>query len=86
MQDKFAFANSLGILTTLFYGTLLLLRGVAPQAFEFIFNAQFGGAKVTILFPKDLSVIAGIENLLVVAFSTWLMGFLWAWLYNKFAK
>ncbi len=63
-----------------------MLRGVAPQAFEFLFNAQFGGAKVTILFPKDLSVIAGIENLLAVTFSAWLMGFLWALLYNKLAK
>ncbi len=86
MLNKFALANSLGILTTLFYGILLLLRGIAPQVFEFLFNAQFGGAKVTILFPKDLSIIAGIENLLAFAFSAWLMGFLWAWLYNKFAK
>ena len=84
--DKAAFANSLAILTGFLCVAFYVLSFVAPRLFEFLFNAQFFGAKVASLLPKKVSVgkFAGILVTLVV--TGWLFGYVWAGLYNLLAK
>ena len=85
MLDKIAFANSLAILTVLFYIILYALSLVAPAAFTFFFNAQFLGANVASLLPQ-FSPSAFIGTLVVLAVTVWIFGYAWAGLYNKLAK
>jgi hypothetical protein len=46
MLNKFAFANSLAILTGGLYVLFGVLALVSPRAFQLLFNAQFFGANV----------------------------------------
>ena len=83
--DKLAFANSLAILTVLFYLILYLLSLVSPAAFTFLFNAQFLGADIAPMLPKfSLADSAGTLAALVVI--CWVFGYAWAGIYNKLAK
>lgn len=82
--NKIALANSLALLTALFYLIFYLLSVIAPGAFAFLFNAQFLGADVASLFPK-VSLSNFIETLAVLVISCWILGYVWAGLYNWFA-
>lgn len=86
MLNKFAFANSITILTAVVYALFFALKLMAPQAFEFLVNAQFGGANIAVLFPRDLSVIKMAGTFITLLASAWIITFLWAWLYNKLNK
>lgn len=80
--DKKALANSLGILSGLFYIVFYLLSVVAPAMFESVYNAQFFGADVASLVPSGFSV-----SILVAVFITsWIAGYVWAMIYNSFSK
>jgi hypothetical protein len=50
-----AFANSMAILTAVFYLLLYLINLIAPGLFRFLFNAQFLGANVASLLPKEFA-------------------------------
>lgn len=80
--NKTALANSLAILSGLVYIVFYLIGVVAPTLFESIYNAQFLGADVASLVPEGFSI--GILVVLVV--TTWIIGYIWGILYNKFAK
>src|SRR5215467_8367543 len=50
-----AFANSIAILTAAFYLLFYLINLIAPGLFRFLFNAQFLGADVASLLPKEFA-------------------------------
>ena len=83
MLNKRAFANALAVLTAIFYLVFYLLSLVSRPAFEFLFNAQFLGANVS---PPHISVTSFVATLIALVISSWVFGYLLAWLYNKFSR
>ncbi len=86
MLNKVAFASALAVLTGAFYLVLYVLAVLMPTVFRFIFNAQFFGADVASLLPRELSFLTFDATLVVLVISTLVFGYLWAWLYNRFAQ
>jgi hypothetical protein len=86
MLNKLAFANSLPVLTAAFYALFAILALVAPRVFQILFDAQFFGANVASLFPKVRSSAASLVTLVLMIGMSWIVGYAWAWLYNRFAK
>ncbi len=80
------FANSLAAATGLFALALFALRSVAPRLFVFVFNSQFFGADVASLLRPERGVGPPIGALAVVVITTWIFGFIWALLYNRWTN
>jgi len=80
-----AFANSIAILTAAFYLLLYLINLIAPGSFRFLFNAQFLGADVASLLPKEFAARNFIVVLVLMVITAWVFGYVWAWLYNLLA-
>ena len=78
-------ANSLAAASGAFYIVFGIILLVAPQGFEYVFNAQFLGADITSLMP-ELTLGAYVGVLITVVITTWIFGYFWGWLYNSFAK
>jgi len=85
MLNSMAFANSLAALSGAFYLLLYVLAVVWREAFLFLFNAQFLGADVASLLPRQLTYGGFVGTLIVLIVTAWVFGFAWAWLYNRFA-
>src|SRR5262245_26608162 len=85
MLNQRAFANSLAVLTAAIYIAFTIIALFSPSAFRFLFNAQFFGADVASLVPKVRPSAMAFETLVIMAVMAWLMGYVWAWLYNRFA-
>ena len=85
MLTKLAFAHSLAILSGVLYMVLYLLAVIWRDAFRFLFNAQFFGADVAALLPRELSYARFLGTLIVLVISAWVFGYAWAWLYNRLA-
>ncbi|HEY7139295.1 MAG TPA: DUF5676 family membrane protein [Methylomirabilota bacterium] len=86
MLKKCAFANSLAVLTAALYVLFAILQLVAPRVFQVLFDAQFFGANVASLFPKVQPSAASLVTLVLMIGMSWVGGYAWAWLYNRFAK
>jgi uncharacterized protein DUF5676 len=86
MLNPMAFASSLTILTGVFYLLLYILGVVWREAFRFLFNAQFFGADVASLLPRDLTTSVFVGTLLVLIVVAWVFGYAWAWVYNRLAQ
>jgi uncharacterized membrane protein YvlD (DUF360 family) len=63
-----------------------LINLIAPGLFRFLFNAQFLGADVASLLPKEFALEHFIVALVLMVITAWIFGHVWAWLYNRFAK
>jgi len=85
MLNPMAFANSLAALSGAFYILIYVLAVVWRDAFEFLFNAQFLGADVASLLPRQLTYAAFLGTLLALIVIAWVFAFGWAWLYNRMA-
>jgi hypothetical protein len=86
MLNKLAFANSLAVLTAALYVLFAILALVAPSLFQVLFDAQFFGANVASLFPKVQPSAASLLTLVLMIGMAWVLGYAWAWLYNRFAR
>jgi hypothetical protein len=86
MLNKVALANSLAVVTAVLYVLFALLAMIAPRAFQVLFDAQFFGANVASLFPKVQPSAASLVTLVLMIGMSWMVGYAWAWLYNRFAK
>jgi 2TM family of unknown function (DUF5676) len=86
MLNTVAFANAIAVVTAVFYIALGVIGFVSPVAFEFLFNAQFLGARVTSLLPQRQSFGTFLGTALTLVITAWVIGFLWAWFYNRFAR
>jgi hypothetical protein len=85
MLNPIAFANSLAIVSGVFCLALYVLAVVRKDAFRFVFNAQFLGADVASLLPHKLPATGYLATLIALVISAWVLGFCWAWLYNRLA-
>ncbi len=86
MLHKVAFANAIAVLTAALYLLLHLLGLISRPVFLFFFNAQFFGADVASLLPWPLSFGRFLGTFVTLVVSAWLLGYAWAWLYNRFAR
>ncbi|MBI1892947.1 MAG: hypothetical protein HYS14_02385 [Candidatus Rokubacteria bacterium] len=86
MLNPLAFANSLAVVTAAFYILLRVVALVSPAAFEFLFNAQFLGARVASLLPRPPSFGEFVGTGVTIVVSAWALSYGWAWLYNRFAR
>jgi hypothetical protein len=86
MLNRLAFASSLAVLTAALYVLFGVLALVSPRAFQLLFNSQFFGADVASLLPKARPSVVSLVTFVVVVGMSWVMGYVWAWLYNRIAK
>jgi hypothetical protein len=86
MLREIDFANSIGIVTVVFFLVFYLGSIIAPNIFRFLRNAQFLGADIDQFTPKTFStkMLSGI--LLTLFVTSWIFGYAWAWLYNWLAR
>ena len=86
MLNKMALASSLAILCGLIYLLFYVLAVVWRDGFRFVFNAQFFGADIASLLPRELSYMTFIGTWVVLIVSGWVFGYCWAWLYNQLSR
>jgi hypothetical protein len=86
MLNRLAFASSLAVLTAALYVLFGVLALVSPRAFQLLFNSQFFGADVASLLPRARPSVVSLVTFVVVVGMSWVMGYVWAWLYNRIAK
>jgi hypothetical protein len=84
--NRLAFANSLAVLTAALYVLFAILALVSPALFALLFDAQFFGANVASLLPKVQPSAASLVTLVLMIGMSWVLGYVWAWLYNQLAK
>lgn len=85
MLNTIAFATSLAIVSGVLYLLLESLAALGPRAFRFLFNAQFFGADVASLLPRQRSYAARVGTLVAIVISVWVVAYAWAWLYKRLA-
>lgn len=85
MLKPTAFANAVAILSGLFYVVFSILKLGAPAAFAYLFNTQFFGADVARLVP-EMTFGTFLATLVVFLVLGWIFGYVFAWLYNRFAR
>lgn len=86
MLHPLAFANAIAVTTAALTVFLWALRVLLPQVFTFFFNAQFFGADVASLLPKESNPLFMLAEFLALLAGAWGIGFVWASLYNRWAK
>jgi uncharacterized protein DUF5676 len=86
MLNKVALANSLAVLTAGLYALFAIVAAVSPRLFQLLFDAQFFGANVASLFPKVAPSAASVLTFVIMIGMAWVLGYAWAWLYNRFAN
>ena len=85
MLKPIAFANAIAVTTAVLTVCLWALRFLLPPFFTFFFNAQFFGADVASLLPKETNLLLMLAEFAALLAGAWGIGFLWAVLYNKFS-
>jgi len=86
MIRPLAFANTLALTTAALGLFLIVLRFAAPRIFVFVFNAQFFGADVASLLPKEINVLTMAGEFLAFVGGAWGFGLVGALLYNRFIQ
>ena len=85
MLKEKAWANALAVTTGVIYIAFYVIDMVATEMFAFIFNANAFGADIASLIP-EMSFGSFVIILVTVVITAWIMGYIWAKVYNKFAK
>ena len=86
MLKPIAFANAIAATTAALTIFLWALRFLLPPFFTFFFNAQFFGADVASLLPKEATLLLMLAEFIALLAGAWGIGFMWAALYNRLAK
>ena len=81
MLKPHAMAGSLAGLSAIMYVVFYMIAQISPDLFQFLFDAQFFGAKVASATPDF-----NFGGLFALVVTTWIVGYVWAMLYNKLAK
>lgn len=85
-MNTVAFSTSLAVLAAAMHLLFALIAILSPKVFQVVFNAQFFGADVASLLPRVMPYEGFILSFVVLVVSAWLIGYAWAWLYNRLAK
>lgn len=86
MLKPVPFATSLSIISGALYLVLYVLALAWLQGFRFFFNAQFFGADVASLLPREFGYADFIGTLVAVVAGVWVIAYAWAALYNRLAR
>ena len=86
MIQPLAFANAIAATTAALTLFLFAVRTLAQPVFTFFFNAQFFGADVASLLPSGVSFGRMAAEVVALLAGAWGIGYLWAALYNRWAK
>jgi hypothetical protein len=86
MLNRMAVATSLAILSGASYLLFYVLAVIWRDGFRFVFNAQFFGADVASLLPPQLSYVGFVGTLITVMVGSWVVGYMWSWLYNWLSR
>mgnify|MGYP003346535945 CR=1 FL=1 len=86
MLKPIPFANAIAVTTAALTVFLWALRFLLPSFFAFFFNAQFFGADVASLLPKDLNPLLMLAEFVALLAGAWGIGFVWVVLYTKFSQ
>ena len=86
MLRPLAFANAIAVTTLLLALFLMALRAVSPALFALFFNAQFFGADVHSLLPAGPPLWRVALETTALVGGAWGIGYVWAALYNRWAK
>lgn len=81
-----AFATALAVVAGVMHLLFALVALTSPNLFRLVFNAQFFGADVASLLPRVTPYDGFLLTFIVLAVSAWLIGYAWAWLYNRLSK
>jgi hypothetical protein len=84
MLSKVAFANSLAVLTAALYILFVIIALVSPSAFHSFSTPSSSGP----MWPRSSQRYGrpSVVTLVIVVVMAWIMGYVWAWLYNWFAR
>jgi len=74
-------AHSLGALSGLCYIAAVLVSSAAPNLYTAMHSAKYMGTNV-----GSRPVTFDIMDLIVVIIMGWIGGYVWGWLYNRFAR
>jgi hypothetical protein len=86
MLNTIALAHSLAIISAVVFLLFHLIRSITPIGFRFLFNSHFLGADVASLLSPDIPLGGFIISFIVLVASSWIFGYVLAWLYNRLAK
>tara|TARA_Y100000310_G_C20140305_1_gene559947 strand:- start:7 stop:270 length:264 start_codon:yes stop_codon:yes gene_type:complete len=86
MLNKIAFANALAALVAIVYIVSYVLLFTARPMFDFIMNAKFLGGDFASKIPAEIDVVSAATTLVAMAVAGWIVGYIWSFLYNMFAK
>jgi hypothetical protein len=86
MLKPIAFANAIAVTTAVLTVFLWAMRFLLPSFFTFFFNAQFFGADVASLLPRDTNLLLMLAEFAALLAGAWGIGFVWSTLYNRWAK
>ena len=86
MLKPVAWANSLAATTVLFTLVSWVLANVAPSLFATLFNAQFLGADIASKVPTGWNMQTALVTVVSAGILSWVVGYVWAVLYNKLQK
>lgn len=84
--DAKTVANSLALVTAIFYLVCILLLWVSPSTGITYFNYLAHGVDMSTIMKTNLSFALGIGSIIVGAITAWIAGYLFAVIHNKLAK
>ncbi|MDP3956112.1 MAG: hypothetical protein Q8Q18_02620 [bacterium] len=84
--DEYVFANSAAV--TGFLGSLLyyLLYLILPNVYEFLLQVSLAGGNTGGLVPAVYSFGDALQNAIMLAVLAWVLGFMFAHVYNTMTK
>lgn len=86
MLKSVPWANTLASVSVLFGLVLWLLGALSPELFRLVYNAQFLGADMASQYPTDQDLGSVVVTLVALGVTGWIAGYVWASLYNRWAK
>jgi ABC-type bacteriocin/lantibiotic exporter with double-glycine peptidase domain len=77
-------AHALASTLSVVYVAMWLLSMVAPALYTIVMDAKYMGTEVSMTAAPDVATMA--TGLVVMALFGWVVGYVWATMYNHFAK
>lgn len=86
MLKPIPLANALTAITITAYLICWVIFRVSADAYNFLINAFSLGADVASFFQPTHSISSLLIALVVTGVATWISGYSFAWLYNRWSK
>ncbi len=86
MLKPIPLANALTAVTVAAYLICWIIFRISTDAYNFLMNSLSLGADVASFFQPTHTIQSLLVALVVTGITTWISGFFFAWLYNRWAK